>query len=778
MSDEKTTTMNEGGGAPDSPDLDKIRKRQRDLTRYSHQYYHEASATLTDQEFDRQLAELAEWEARYPEMAFLDSPTKRVGGEPLDGFVAVTHRVPMMSLGNTYSYDELRAFDERVRRWAEEAGVAPEQVTYVVEPKIDGVAVALTYEDGLLMQVASRGNGKVGDDVTHNARTIAGLPLGYEAPEGLALDRLELRGEVYFSHAAFAALNRQREADNEEPFANPRNAAAGSMRQLDARITAGRRLDIFIHGAESEALRSACGGHAATLKRLGEMGFPVTDTVCCDDIEAVIQQCETWAEARVGLPYEIDGVVVKVDDFAIQQALGATAKAPRWAISYKFPAEEARTTVEAIRIQVGRTGVLTPVADLAPVRLAGTVVARASLHNQDVIAELDVREGDTVVIEKGGEIIPKVVRVLVDDSHQRRPAYQMPTECPVCAHAVVREPEEAAVRCINRACPAQLEKALSHFASRTAMDIDGLGSALVEQLTAHPVVIDPSTDADGLRPVADVADLYHLDEAAVASLERMAETSARNLMEALTASKARPFARVLFAVGIRHVGARTAERMVDAFPSLALLQGEADTVRRWFALDDLLEPLRKAVRAKEGSEVIARHLSRLAAQSEALPPAEWSAVQQAQELTTSKGPLKALLDWHKQRLPKLVEVDDVGPIVARSLADFFHDPHNRQLMQRLQAAGLTMQQAQVAADVPQPLAGLRFVFTGALSTPRPELEAMVRALGGVASGSVSKNTDYLVAGDKAGSKRTKAEQLGVTILDEAGFNQLIEKDDP
>jgi DNA ligase (NAD+) len=745
------------------PTLADVRRLQREVEHHNRRYYVDNRPEISDAEFDALLKQLEAWEALFPDADFSDSPTRRVGGEPLEGLVSVVHTVPMMSLGNTYAYDELDEFDRRVRRWAVEAGFDAADVTYVVEPKIDGVAVALTYRGGVLALGATRGDGRVGDDVTGNVRTIHALPLRLEAPEGAPVPEvLELRGEVFYSHAAFEAVNREREARGEELFANPRNAAAGTLRMLDPRIVAARRLDIVIHGAESPDLKAATGSHSATLGVLTKLGLPVSDiTDTFPGMVEVVAACEDWRVRRADLPFEIDGLVVKVDRYDIQEALGATAKAPRWAIAYKYPAERGRTVLRDIQVQVGRTGALTPVAMLEPVRLAGTTVSRASLHNEDEIERLGVWIGDTVLVEKGGEIIPKVVGVVTEARPDDARPFHMPAECPRCGGVVVREEGEAASRCINRSCPAQLEKALLHFCSRTAMDIDHVGEALVAQLLTADVVADPP--GAPLRPVRDAADLFHLDFAAVAGLERMAEKSAENLRAALEKSRERtPFERVLFAVGIRHVGARTAEQVTEVFPAMAALRQAADAARPWLALSDLDVRLKSEGRDAAPADEVAAALSGLATPAGLVPPGEALA-------------RKALRAWLKDHVPPLAGIPDVGPVVARSIADFFSDPHNQRLVDRLAAAGLHMAREAPAPKGDLPLSGKRFVFTGALSAPRPEFEARVKALGGLPGSSVSGNTDYVVAGEKAGSKLDKAKKLGVPVLDEAGFEKLMKE---
>ncbi|MFQ5508619.1 MAG: NAD-dependent DNA ligase LigA [Leptospirillia bacterium] len=763
--------MTETGNDDKRPDIGQIRALQAELERHNRLYYTDAAPEISDQEFDAKLRQLERWEALYPEEDFSTSPTRRVGGEPLEGFVQVTHRVPMMSLGNTYSYDELCDFDGRVHRFLVEAGRGGEAVRYVVEPKIDGVAVALTYENGVLVQAASRGDGRVGDDITANVRTIRSLPLKLAGAPPL----LELRGEVYFSHDAFVRLNAVREAAGDELFANPRNAAAGTLRQLDSRVTAARRLAIVIHGMAGDALRPT---HSETLAALARLGLPVSElTETCNHIDGVIAVCETWRDKRAVLPYDIDGVVVKVDRYDLQKNLGATAKSPRWAIAYKYPAEQAETVLEDIRVQVGRTGALTPVAHLKPVHLAGTTVSRASLHNEDEIHRLGVMVGDTVRIEKGGEIIPKVVAVVTDKRPANATPFHMPAVCPECGGNVAREEGEAAAYCVNRACPAQLAKALEHFAGRTAMDIDGLGRELVAQFIAEDVAVGK----DGMfhHPVEDVADLFCLDFAQVAQLERMAEKSAENLKAAIEKSQdTTPFQEVLFAIGIRHVGARTADQISAAFPSMKGLQEAAAAARPLLLLAEVVEGVKK------GGDP--ERLVVLLSESSACWPKGMERPGPVVQLNgdlqlmggVGDGPLfndaelKILRAFLRAHEPALTQIDDVGPIVARSVADFFADGHNVRLVERLAEAGLSMQRDAPAGDLP--LAGRRFVFTGSLSAPRPDFEARVKKLGGIPSGSVSKTTDYVVAGDKAGSKLDKAQTLGVTVLDEAGFEALMQ----
>ena len=782
------------GNASDFPDYtptpEELSRLQEEVERHNFLYYVKNRPEVSDQYFDALLKKLERWESLYPQEVFATSPTRRVGGAPLPGFTPVVHRVPMMSLGNTYSADELREWDARVRKWAAEAGFADGDVAYAVEPKVDGVAVALTYENGRFVLGATRGDGRTGDDVTANLRTIANLPLKLKSrlTDGAIPPLLELRGEVFFSHAAFERLNREQEATGEEPFANPRNAAAGTLRLLDSKLVSRRRLEVVIYGVETAEFRQRHPGHGDAQAGLADLNLPVwSETLAGRTIDDVIKHCSAMQARRVDLLYDIDGMVVKVDRYAIQEAIGATAKAPRWAIAYKFPAEQATTVLTGIRVQVGRTGALTPVADLLPVHLAGTTVSRASLHNQDEIARLGVMAGDTVVVEKGGEIIPKVVKV----KQELRPAdarpFVMPSRCPECDGLVVREAGEAAARCVNRACPAQLQKAIEHFAGRTAMDIDGLGEALVEQLISNSVVREGAPDSAVSRPVRDVSDLYHLDFERVAALERMGEKSADNLHVAIDASRRTSFERVLFAIGIRHVGVRTAERITAMVTSREALQTTALAARPVLQLAELAEGFKK------GGACPPDWLERLGGIARAWPaglpePSLFGRLSGQASLFGAPDPdstrppdaaeLKALRAFLRDNEPGLVGIEDVGPVVARAIADFFADPHNQSLLDRLQSAGLQMRRTAPAAGCDLPLAGRRFVFTGALSRPRDEFEARIKALGGVPTGSVSAQTDWVVAGDKAGSKLARAESLGVKVLDEAGFEELMQSLSP
>lgn len=535
-------------------DLETAKKRVEELRReieyHNYRYYVLDDPVISDAEFDALMRELEELERRFPELVTPESPTQRVGGQPREGFVTVQHLTPMLSLGNAFSEDEVRDFDRRVR-----SALLGEAVHYVVEMKIDGLAVSLVYEDGVFRRGATRGDGEVGEDVTANLKTIRSIPLRLLGP---APRVMEVRGEVYMPKEAFARLNEARDMAGEPPFANPRNAAAGSVRQLNPRVTAGRRLDIFVYGlgfAEGAPVHA----HSEALAWLKSLGFKVSEYWRrFESIEDVVAYCQSWQEKRFELPYAIDGLVIKVDSFDQQERLGATLKSPRWAIAYKFPPEEAETVIEDIIVRVGRTGVLTPTAVFAPVHLAGTTVTRATLHNEDIIRERDIRVGDHVVVHKAGEVIPEILRSLPEKRTGKERPFKMPERCPACGARVIRLPGEVAVRCPNIACPARLRESLLHFGSRNAMDIDGLGPAIVDQLLARGLV-------------RDVADLYRLKVEDLVPLERMGKKSAQNLVDAIARSKNAGLERLLFALGIRHVGERAAKLLAARFGSLERL---------------------------------------------------------------------------------------------------------------------------------------------------------------------------------------------------------------
>ena len=657
----------------------RIEQLRAEIRRNDYLYYVLSQPVISDREYDKLFAELKALEQGHPELATADSPTQRVSGRPLEGFATVRHAVAMLSMDNTYNADELRAFDERVRKQLEGQGY-----DYVVELKIDGLAISLRYEDGRLVTAATRGDGRVGDDVTANVRTIKAVPLVLLGGEVPAV--LEVRGEVYMPTRSFLELNRLRTQAGEPAFANPRNAAAGSLKLLDARTTAGRNLSFFAYatGQMSEPLGE---DHYETLEGFKELGLPVNPHIRkARDIDGVIEICSQWDHKRLKLDYQIDGMVIKVNSFEQRDILGATGRAPRWCISYKFAAEQAQTVVESIDVQVGKSGILTPVANLRLVLLAGTTVKRASLHNFDELKRLDVREGDTVVIEKAGEIIPQVVEV----KKERRPAgaaaFKAPKKCPNCGSAVAKDEDGVYIRCKNPGCLGQLKERLKYFAGRGQMDIEHLGPALIDQLIENGLV-------------GNFADLYKLEEGQIAELERMAEKSAANVIKAIEASKTRPLWRLVAGLGIRHIGGQSAQILAEHFGSLDALMSA-------------------------GQE-------------------------------------------------ELAEIDQTGPTMAKSVYEYFRDAKNRAVIEELLAAGVKPESPK--ARRLGKLAGKTIVVTGTLeSMTRQEAEQAIRQAGAKASSSVSKKTDFVLAGENAGSKLDKATKLGVRVIDEKEFMKMIE----
>ncbi len=655
---------------------------RRRISHHRKRYYVDDDPEISDAEYDALERELREIEAEFPDLATPDSPTRRVGGEPSEAFAAFRHRTPLLSLDNAYSATEAVEWEERLARSL--GGERPSR--YVVEPKVDGLSIAVTWRDGVLEQGVTRGDGGVGEDVTSNVRTIRSVPLRLARP----VPRLEARGEVYLPRAAFDELNRQRADAGEAPFANPRNAAAGSVRLLDPRITASRRLDCFFYvlaEIEGEPPPASHLGRLALLRDLGLRTNPANER--CEGLQAVLAAIARLEERRHALDYEIDGAVVKVDDMDLQARAGATSKFPRWAVAYKYPAEQATTRVRDIVVQVGRTGALTPVAELEPVLLAGTTVSRATLHNEDEVRRKDVRVGDTVFIEKAGEVIPRVVSVVFPKRPQGAVPFAMPARCPVCGSAVVREEGEVASRCTGATCPAKRREALLHFASRAGMDIQGLGDALVDQLLAK----------DRIR---DAADLYGIEAGELAALARMGPKSAANVLEEIEASKSRPLHRVLFALGIRQVGERAARDLAAAFGSI----------------DALLRATEEA----------------------------------------------------------LLAVEEIGPKTAASVRLFFEQDVNRELVRRLAEAGVNLRAAAKERTTPtaSPFAGKTVVLTGTLpGRTRQEAKELVERLGGTVSGSVSRKTDVVVAGEEAGSKLERARELGVRVVGPAEFELMI-----
>jgi len=654
-----------------------------EIERHNMQYYQLDDPLISDAEYDALFRELQNLEAQHPELATADSPTHRVGSKPLKAFTEVVHRTPMLSLNNAFSEDEVRAFDERVRVALDMA-----QIDYAVEPKFDGLAVTLSYVDGIFVQGATRGDGSVGEDVTENLRTVRALPL--HLPHALPL--VEIRGEVLMMKRDFAALNIAQEKKGEKLFANPRNAAAGSLRQLDSRISASRRLSFFSYGVGAVDGMVLPPTHSEQMRWLKSMAVPVAEQCSVvRGVQGLLDFYREIGEQRAGLPYDIDGVVYKVNDIARQQQLGFVSRAPRFAIAHKFPAEEALTTVVDIEVQVGRTGALTPVARLAPVFVGGVTVTNATLHNQDEIDRKDIHVDDTVVVRRAGDVIPEVARVVLEkrphpapqrfDLHQRHPV------CPVCGSKVSKEEDESTWRCGGGLfCPAQRKQALWHFASRRAIDIEGLGDKLVEQLVDREIV-------------HTAADLYQLQLADLANLERMGDKSANNLLSAIEQSKKTTLARFIYALGIRNVGEATAKDMARHFGSLDKF---------------------------------------MAADAE-----------------------------------RLQQVRDVGPVVAQSIVEFFAEQHNNDVIRQLRERGMHWPEHEGETLQVLPLSGQTFVLTGTLNLSRDEAKARLEALGARVSGSVSKKTNYVVAGAEAGSKLDKARELNIKVIDEQQFSQLL-----
>ena len=663
-------------------------------------YYVEARPLISDFEYDRLYRELLELEKQFPALATADSPSQRVGGKPLSGFQPSSHLEPMRSLDNTYSQDEVRQFVDRVQRL-----LPKEKLDWCVEPKIDGVAVNLRYEHGAFTVGATRGDGATGDDITANLKTIRGIPLRLGGPDFISPQAragkdgsvklpgiLEVRGEVYFTKEIFARINAERQSAGEELFANPRNSAAGSLKQLDPGLVARRKLKVVLYGIGKVEGGPVPSAQTELLDWLKSLGFPTPERHWhCHTAEDLLRAIDELDKVREGFSYETDGAVIKLNSIPLRARIGVTSKAPRWGIAYKYAPEQARTRLKAITVQVGRTGKLTPVAELEPVFLAGTTVKRATLHNEDQIRRLDARIGDTVVIQKAGEIIPEVVRVATDQRNGGEKVFPFPKACPECGSKVAKgaaaDGEAAEWRCVNADCPAQVRGRIEHWCSRGAMDIEGGGEALVAQLVKGGLV-------------NDVADLYGLKLAELSGLERMGEKSARNFLDSIAGSRARDMWRVLFGLGILHVGA-----------------GAAKTLGRSF-----------------------RNLDEVLAAS-------------ADQLT---------------------ETEEIGDVIAESILQWQGDPRNRQLIERLRAAGVNFTSSlHCEKAVAGPFAGKTFVLTGTLPTlTREEASARIEALGGRISGSVSKKTDYVLAGDDAGSKLDKAQKLGVQIIDEKKFAQL------
>lgn len=674
-------------GRDSAPDevVERARALRAAIEHHNYRYYVLDDPEISDAEYDALFRELQQLEEQYPDVATPDSPVRRVGAKPAAGFGTVRHELPMLSLENAFSEEEVCDFDRRLRE-----RLRLEVITYVAEPKLDGLAVSLLYEQGILQRAATRGDGVTGEDVSANVRTIRAVPLrlrgtGYPG-------RLEVRGEVYMTHRGFRELNRRNEELGLKTFANPRNAAAGSLRQLDPAVTADRPLEIYFYGAGTVEAGTLPGSHHRILEQFREWGLRVNPEIeVVTGVDACLRYFDRMLEQREHLDYDVDGVVYKVDDLAQRERAGFVSRAPRWAVAHKFPAQEATTRVREIGVNVGRTGAVTPVAKLEPVFVGGVTVTNASLHNADEVRRKDVRAGDTVVVRRAGDVIPEVVRVVVDKRPEGTEPFQMPSRCPECGSEIVRPEGEVIARCVGGLyCPAQRKEGLQHFASRRAMDIDGLGEKLIDQLVARGWV-------------KTSADLYDLTVERLKELPRMAEKSARNLVEAIEHSKHPPLERFIYALGIPEVGEATAKVLAQHY----------------------------------------RDMDALAAATEA----------------------------DLQQLP------DIGPVVAAEIAGFFRQPHNREVVQQLREKGVEPEPPPAAEA--QPLQGLTVVLTGTLEDlSRDEASERLQALGAKVTGSVSRNTDYVIAGENAGSKLDKAQGLGVPVLDESGLHELLEGNRP
>lgn len=648
---------------------------RREILYHERKYYVDNDPQISDAEFDRLVRELSDLERRFPDLVTPDSPTQRVGEKPLEGFATVVHRTPMLSIDNCYTEDELREFEGRVLKL-----LPGRTVAYTAELKIDGLGISIVYRDGRFTRAVTRGDGVRGDDVTANVKTIRSLPLVIDEAR-----EVEVRGEIYMPFESFRRLNREREESGEPLFANPRNAAAGSIRLLDPRIVAARQLRVFLYslfvdGREEDSQWGA-------LKRLAGLGFPTNPhSRFCRRLDDVLAYYREWVEKRDSLDYDVDGIVVKVDDAEARRELGTTAKSPRWAVSYKFPARQATTRVKDIIVQVGRTGALTPVAVLEPVKLSGTTISRSTLHNEEELRRKDVRVGDFVLIERSGDVIPQVVSVMKERRKGRTRPFAWPDRCPACGSKVFKPEGEVISRCVNPSCPARLRESILHYAGRRAMDIDGLGEAVVDQLL-------------GAKLVSSIADLYELRYDDLVGLERMGPKSSQNLLDEIEASKARGLARLIFALGIRHVGERLAQALAARFRTLDALRKASET--------------------------------------------------------------------------ELLEVEDVGPKVVESVRFFFSRPENLELIERLRRAGVAMTALERAGG-PKPLAGQVFVLTGTLaSMTRDEARELLERLGAEVGSSVTRKTTALVVGEEPGSKLDKARELGVRIIDEGEFLELV-----
>jgi len=653
---------------------EKIESVTKLLNTYAHEYYVLDAPSVTDYEYDMLMRSLAELEKSFPEYAYENSPTKRVGGKALEGFEQVRHEVVMESLQDAFDKEEVYAFGERVK------GVLGENVAYNIEPKIDGLSVSIEYQNGVLVRASTRGDGVVGENVTENIKTIGSVPLALKQE----IPYLEVRGEVFISKDRFAKLNEKRQEEGQSLFANPRNAAAGSLRQLDPKIAASRGLDIFVFNIQrAEGIEYST--HSQSLDLLRSLGFKVIENHVAKTLEGAYEQVEKIGQMRSSLAYDIDGAVIKVDDIASRSLLGSTSKAPKWAIAYKFPPEQKKTKILDITLQVGRTGVLTPTAELESVFVAGSTISRATLHNLDNIIAKDIKIGDSVLIQKAGDIIPEVVKVIKEDRTGNEREFSMPTHCPECGSEVVREEGEAAHRCTGLDCPAQLQRHIEHFVSRGAMNIDGLGPSIIEQMLRR-------------KMISCAADIYYIKPEQIADMDKMGEKSAQNLIAAIELTKQNDVSRLIYALGIRHVGERAGKILAKRFKTLDALMSASED--------------------------------------------------------------------------ELVGVDEIGTIMAKSIKTFFEDEKNLASIEKLRAAGVNFNAAP-EAEGERIFEGKTFVLTGTLPTyKRDEAKEIIENLGGKVSGSVSKKTDYVLAGEEAGSKLEKANALGIEVIDEEKFRQM------
>jgi DNA ligase (NAD+) len=661
--------------------LGRIEQLREQLDRYNYEYYVLDNPTVLDATYDELMKELIDLEEKHPEFKTDTSPTVRVGGRALDVFEKVVHKIPMLSLGNAFGETDLIDFDRKIKQ------ITNKDVQYVAELKIDGLAVSLHYEDGMFIKGATRGDGSIGEDITHNLKTIKSIPLKTKKPTSL-----EVRGEAFMAKATLERLNEERELKGEVLLANPRNAAAGSLRQLDPKIAAKRSLDFFSYGV-ANALEHGFKTHSDSLNFLDELGFKTNnERKVCNGIGDVIEYVSSWQEKRASLPYEIDGIVIKVDNLNLQTELGFTAKSPRWAIAYKFPAEEVSTKIIDIELSVGRTGVVTPTAILEPVKVAGTIVRRATLHNEDIIRGKDLRIGDNVVIRKAGDIIPEVVKVLLEKRTGEEKAFSMPTNCPECSSDLERVEGEVALRCVNSSCPAQIREGLIHFVSRNAMNIEGLGEKVIEQLFA-----------EGL--IHRISDIYKLKAEQLLPLERMGEKSVQNLLTSIEASKSNSLEKLLFGLGIRHVGAKAAKTLAQSFNDINTIMNAS--------------------------------------------------------------------------VESILQIPEIGDKMAESIHDYFQNNESQALISELKEFGINMEYLGVKKDeisTDSVFNGKIIVLTGTLSKlGRKEATEKIEALGGKVTGSVSKKTDLLIAGEEAGSKLDKAQTLGIEIWDEERLIQELER---